>query len=63
MIGHNTELRDFIQIAQGARASELVPKVRSKPETPEHRRRRGDYWQRQLERELAGEDPINDKAA
>lgn len=31
--------------------------------TPEQKRRRDDYWQRQLERELAGEDPINDKAA
>lgn len=63
MIGHNTELRDFIQIAQGARASELVPKVRSKPDSPELRRRRDDAWERRIARELAGNDPITDKAA
>lgn len=63
MIGHNTELRDFIQIAQGARANELVPKVRSAPESPELRRRRDDAWERRIARELAGNDPITDKAA
>ncbi|OBU85842.1 hypothetical protein [Chromobacterium subtsugae] len=31
--------------------------------TPEQKRRRDDAWQRRMARELAGEDPINDKAA
>ncbi|UGA38223.1 hypothetical protein JOS77_30880 [Chromobacterium haemolyticum] len=63
MISHNTQLRDYLITARQARSNELVTKVRSAPDSPELRRRRDDAWERRIARELAGNDPITDKAA
>ncbi|WP_374419371.1 hypothetical protein [Chromobacterium sp.] len=63
MISHHTQLRDFLEIAQQARAGELLPHFQTEPDSAELRRRRDDAWQRRLERELAGEDPFTSTEA
>ena len=55
MIGRDTLVRDFLETVQAVRADLVKP--RSKPVTPEVKRRRDAYEQRQQLKALIGPEP------
>lgn len=62
MIGHDTTIRDWLEIKQRARSHDLQPNIKTPPMAPELKRRRDDSEERRMFRQLAGDEPIQQAA-